>query len=913
MNIENHDAPGLTSDIRGCLQSWGYDRFTEIQAFALAGGVALGTSQVICAPTSSGKTLVAELAILAAICRGRRCLYLVSHKALADQKYLDFKERLGEGAQTPRASVGLSTGDRDEGEVSPQVLVATYEKALSLLLAGQLDLSATVVVADELQIIGEDGRGPNIETLCAIFKRQGLDQLVALTATIGNAQELADWLGCSLVTSLRRDVDLHQEIWNDGKGYHVLFGQDLGARCHADKALPTDGVSVARHLVEMGRGPVLVFTESRNEAIRMADRYSQASVRTADGIILSQQLELFSEPTESSQQLQDNAQKRVVFHTADLTAQERQVVEKGFAESSFDVCFATTTLAAGVNFPFKSVVFPKLTYDWGDREGSMITRSDYRNMSGRAGRLGLHADGYAILLPRNGRELAHANKLVLPENDNVESRLVRLSMRRTVLSLVAFKVINRRDQLEEFFQHSFYWHQTRERNPHKLDDIVRLAGRATDWLVGNRLVQEELGMLFPTPVGKAVAQSGLLPTTAVLLLDVIGRNAAVLDAEFERYLPALIHLVCGCPEFIGQRPSRFLPYPVGRAPVNSNGFLAAHPLFVVLDRTDGRVNQSAHAVVLFAQGEPERNIRNQTNIPSGQIHRLAIDVAWILDGLRKIVSVPELGHPQTLTNQFSMLARRVQWGTPAEALDILRVAQKEGVPGFGRQRAIALLRQGIETFDQLLASAKERISTILGSEQRTNALLSAVSQCLGFRGDRFRRVHAELAAKLGFAEQVEHCAKALGNDYEAAVKRLLDIGPEWKVTVIDDGRRQNVPDLMLTLGAKSVIIECKTTTKNPPLIKKDEAFAVLQKSVDFHASIHRMTLGKPGFDEHSKQKVQSAKDVTLLEHDVFVEGLLRVYAGRISAHEFFEWISTPGLTELERLGGTPSYEIVRDI
>lgn len=913
MSIDNYDAPGLTLDIRNYLNNWGYESFTEIQTLALASGVAVGASQVVCAPTSSGKTLVAELAILAAIDRGRCCLYLVSHKALADQKYLDFTERLSKGAQSPYVSVGLSTGDRDEGEIFPQVLVATYEKALSLLLAGQLDLSAMVVIADEFQILGEDGRGPNIETLCAIFKRQGFDQLIVLTATIGNAQELADWLDCTLVASCRRDIDLHQEIWNDGKGYHVLFGQEFGSPCHVNTILPTDGVGVARQLIEMDRGPVLVFTESRNEAIEMANRYSQTSTRTADGIMLAQQLEFFSEPTESSQQLQANVQKQVVFHTADLTAQERRVIEKGFTESNFDVCFATTTLAAGVNFPFKSVVFPKLTYEYGDRRGRMITCSDYRNMSGRAGRLGLHPKGYAILLPRNGRELAHANQLVLPENDNVQSQLVRLSMRRTILSLITFKVINRRDQLENFFQHSLYWHQTRERNPRKLNDILRLAEDATDWLIDKKLIQEELRMIFPTPVGKAVAQSGLLPTTAVLLLDVIKENAAVLDAEFEKYLPALMHLVCGCPEFVDQRPSRFLPYPVGRKPVNSSGFLAAHPLFAVLDRTNGRANQNAHAVILFIQGELERKIRNQTNISSGQIHRLATDIAWILDGLRKIVSVPELGQPQTLTNQFSMLSRRVQWGVPVEVLDILRVAQKESVPGFGRQRAIALWQSGIETFDQLLALPNDRILAILRNQKRANALLLAISQCMGFRGGRFYKVHAELAAKLGFAKQVEHCAIDLGNDYETAVQRLLEIGTEWKVTVIDSGGQQNVPDLMLTLGTKSAIIECKTTTKNPPLIKKEEAFAVLQKSVDFDDSIRRVTLGKPRFDEHSKQKVQSAKDVTLLEHDFFVEGLLRVYAEDISAHDFFEWITTPGLTELDRLAGRPSYEIIRDI
>jgi helicase len=274
--------------------------------------------------------------------------------------------------------------------------------------------------------------------------------------------------------------------------------------------------------------------------------------------------------------------------------------------------------------------------------------------------------------------------------------------------------------------------------------------------------------------------------------------------------------------------------------------------------------------------------------------------------------VPELGYPQTLTNQVSMLARRIQWGAPAEALDLLRVAQKEGVPGFGRQRAIALLQQGIETFDQLLASAKDRLAAVLGSERRTSALLSAVAECLGFRGDRFRKVHAELAAKLGVAELVDRCANALGNDYEAAVKMYMDVERRWSVTVIDDGKRQNVPDLLLTLESQSALIECKTTTKNPPLIKKEEAFAVLQKAVDFDRSIHRVTLGKPGFDEHSKKKVQAAKDVSLVEHDAFVEAMLRLVAGKITPAEFFSWITAPGVAEVDRLGGPATYEILRE-
>jgi len=743
----------------------------------------------------------------------------VSHKALADQKYTDFQGRFGDAAAEPIASVGLSTGDRDEGEVTPRLLVSTYEKALALLLSGQINVSGLVVIADELQIVNEEFRGPNIETLCTILKQRGVEQFVALTATVGNAQELADWLDCTLVDCYTRDIDLHQEIWSAGQGYSVKFGQDIGGPCHVGTTIPSDPLEVVRHLISNDRGPVLVFTESRQEASNYADRYSQTRVRTADGIVLAEQLEFFSEPTESSQQLQRNAQKRVAFHTADLTAQERQVIEKGFADSSFDVCFATSTLAAGVNFPFRSVVFPKLTYQYGEREGRMIVRSDYRNMSGRAGRLGYHAEGFAVLLPKNNRELRHANDLVLPENDNVESKFVSVSMRRTVLSLVSSQVVTTRDNMTDFFRNTLYWHQIRERNPKKLDDVVAAALGAVDWLIASNLIESDSGYLMPTPVGKAVAQSGLLPSTAVNFIQMISGAVAAIDGDFERHISGLVHWACQSDEFRSDTPSRFLPFPT-RGFTNSTGFLQSAPLLAPLNRTDSQLNQAAHAVILFSKGDAERIIRQQTNISSGQLHRLAIDVAWVFDGLRRIASVPELNLPQTLTNKLSMLARQIQWGAPVEALDILRVAQREGVPGFGRQRAVALLRTGIQTFDQLLSHAKDALIAVLGSDRRTNALLSAVASCVGFGAGRYQQVHADLAAMMNLSEIVAACETTLGNDYEQAINDLLSVEKSWTIHVLDDGKQQNVPDLMIRLGNATLLVECKTTTKNPPLIKK---------------------------------------------------------------------------------------------
>lgn len=217
MLISNAKGPNIGPWLMERLAAWGISKLTHVQEIALSSGIADGRSMIVSAPTSSGKTLVGEIAVLAALRAGTRAIYLVSHKALADQKYLDFVERFGERAADPIASVGLNTGDRVEGDIDARLIVATYEKALNLVITGQLKPADALVVADELQILGDSNRGPEIETLCAVLRQNGIRQFIALTATVENPDDLAGWMECDLARSSRRDVPLHQEIWHADK------------------------------------------------------------------------------------------------------------------------------------------------------------------------------------------------------------------------------------------------------------------------------------------------------------------------------------------------------------------------------------------------------------------------------------------------------------------------------------------------------------------------------------------------------------------------------------------------------------------------------------------------------------------------------------------------------------------------
>jgi helicase len=332
---------------------------------------------------------------------------------------------------------------------------------------------------------------------------------------------------------------------------------------------------------------VLVFIESRREAATHAASFGQTRPRVGLGIALAEQLDLFSEPTESSEQLRDNAERRVRFHTADLSPQERQVIEAGFSESKYEVCFATSTLAAGVNFPFRSIVFPKLTFQCGDRAGSHLPRSDYRNMSGRAGRLGMHPDGYAILLPRDRVELAHANMLVQPINDHISSQLITLSLRKSILMLVASRMAGSLEEVMLFFQNTLYWYQTLDRNPAKLADLQARSKTSIDWLLSNKLLKGQDDTLLVTPLGNATTLSGLLPSTAVQLSSMLRKIGPALETSFDGWIDGLIYAACPCDEFRADIPARYLPFPANTSH-DSVMFWSAKTLPVDLDRADTR-------------------------------------------------------------------------------------------------------------------------------------------------------------------------------------------------------------------------------------------------------------------------------------------------------------------------------------
>ncbi len=188
------------------------------QKKAVKAGLLDGKNLLICTPTASGKTLIAELAAMKAVFEGKgKAIYIVPLKALATEKYREFKRKYGKVAK-----IALSIGDLDAHDpylAEQDIIITTSEKLDSLLRHhAPWVVNVAVVIVDEIHLLNDPGRGPTLEILITLLRKILKNvQIIGLSATIGNPQELAEWLGANLVEDDWRPVKLRKGIYFNGE------------------------------------------------------------------------------------------------------------------------------------------------------------------------------------------------------------------------------------------------------------------------------------------------------------------------------------------------------------------------------------------------------------------------------------------------------------------------------------------------------------------------------------------------------------------------------------------------------------------------------------------------------------------------------------------------------------------------
>ena len=467
------DIPGVPAWLPDHLREQGIEELYPPQAEAVEAGVTDGDSLVASIPTASGKTLIASLAMLASIERDGKALYIVPLRALASEKQADFEEFEQYGLD-----IGVSTGNYEsEGGwlADKDIIVATSEKVDSLVRndAPWLD-DLSCVVADEVHLVDDGQRGPTLEVTLAKLRSLNRNlQTVALSATIGNAGELADWLDAGLVDSDWRPIELQKGV-HYGDALHLEDGSQSRV---AVKNSEDQTAAVVRDTLE-DEGSSLVFVNSRRNAEAAARRLTGTTAGFLSGAERERLSEIAAEirdvsDTETSDDLADAVEKGAAFHHAGLAREHRSLVEEAFRDRLLKVVSATPTLAAGVNTPSRRVV----VRDWRRYDGTAggmqpLSVLEVHQMMGRAGRPGLDPYGEAVLVASSHDELDELfERYVWADPEPVRSKLAAEPALRThILATVASGFARSRAGLLDFLDGTLYAEQTGD--PARLETVT---------------------------------------------------------------------------------------------------------------------------------------------------------------------------------------------------------------------------------------------------------------------------------------------------------------------------------------------------------------------------------------------------------------------------------------------------------
>ncbi|PSQ48333.1 ski2-like helicase [Halobacteriales archaeon SW_6_65_15] len=691
MSVEIADIPDLPDGVPEHFREQGIEELYPPQGEAVEAGVAEGESVVASVPTASGKTLIAELAMLTSVARGGKALYIVPLRALASEKKAEFEEFEQYGVD-----VGVSTGNYDsDGDWLAQkdIIVATSEKVDSLVRNGaQWVDDLTCVVADEVHLVDDSNRGPTLEvTLAKLRKLNDQLQTVALSATVGNADAIAEWLDATLVDSTWRPIDLR-------KG--VLYGQALHLDDGSKKQISRGNEKATAALVEdtlTDEGSSLVFVNSRRNAEAAARRLGDVTRDYLDSEEQDRLREIAADirdasDTQTSDDLADAVEKGSAFHHAGLSSDSRALVEDAFRDRLVKVISATPPLAAGVNTPSRRVI----VRDWRRYDGDVggmapLDVLEVHQMFGRAGRPGLDPYGEAVLIANSHDELDELfDRYVWADPEPVRSKLAAEPALRThILATVASGFADTEDELVSFLERTLYATQTDYVDPMSAAEIIDGLRDADD---------------RPTALGlfHLVART---PDMYELYLR-SGDRADYTELAYERET-----------EFLGSMPSEF----------DDNAFedwLSALKTARLLEDWASELDEDA--------------IAERYGVGPGDIRGKVETAEWLLNAAERLAGELDLEWGPAIREA----RKRVEYGVEEELLDLA------GVRNVGRKRARRLYEAGIESRADLREADK---SVVLGAVRGRRKTAETILENVGRKDPDLTGVEADETAEASTA------------------------------------------------------------------------------------------------------------------------------------------------------------------
>jgi helicase len=690
---------------RDAFLATGITKLHPPQADAIKAGVLDGNNLVMAMPTASGKTLIAELAMLRAIFQSNgqaRCLYIAPLKALANEKFREFTKKYGQLG----IRIGIAVGDLDSPSQylkDYQILIATAEKVDSLLRARSewLIQNLAVVVIDEIHVMNDPSRGPTLEILTTRMRILNPKmQVLALSATVANAEEMAGWLEAKLVKSTWRPIPLHEGVYYNDR----LTYASGNVRLIKEEA-PEDVQKLVMDTLR-GKGQCLVFVNSRRSA--------QASARELGPWVqelltpdekkrlheLAKKLAPSLEATHICKKLSESVMHGVAFHHAGLRPSQRELIEENFKENLIKVICSTPTLAAGVNLPARRAIIRDAKRFSGSAGSVYIPASEYKQCAGRAGRPQYDEYGEAVLIAKNlSDQNALFERFVMAPPDPVDSQLAdEAELRKHVLSSIAAGYVSDVNSMFQFMEHTFLVYQRNGRN------IIELIGNIFEFLQREGFIEQSGFRFFPTPFGSRTSRLYIDPVSALILK----KGLEKIHAGQNLSGVGLLHMVACCPDSeilsVGKNDYDELEYFANK--VQDELIITRDEVAVLEDYyTALGIMKTVFMLTRWMDEEKEEDICDRFNIGPGDIFRHTESCQWLLYASQSIAEVYRF---KKLTHFIEDVRSRVRYGIKEELLGLTRLK------GIGRVRARILFQHGFEKPADLKKASAEHLGMIRG-------------------------------------------------------------------------------------------------------------------------------------------------------------------------------------------------------
>ncbi len=681
------------------MQKRGIERLTPPQSDAVKQGLLDLNNLVIAAPTASGKTLIAEIACINSILgRRQKAVYVAPMRALVTEKFNEFKQSY------PYIKCAMSIGDLDSNDqwlADYEMVFVSTEKFDSLMRHGiEWTGSIGCLIFDEVHMLGDMSRGPTLEILITKLISSSKAQIIALSATIGNAREIAKWLGAKIIESDYRPVKLSKGVICNSRVYYSddATGEPTeSAMLAGSSKLPE--IRIIEDTIAQKKQALIFYSTRRNAeagAKRIAESMSEILTKGNNAAledVSKKVLGALDRPTEQCMKLSKLIKSGTAFHHAGLLNVQRSAIEEAFKSNMIKVICSTTTLGFGVNMPAHTVLVRDI-HRYENSSSGMLGVNEVTQLFGRAGRPKYDTEGRALLIASNMERMKDLYKnYIIAEPEAIDSALGIVPVLRShILSLIATNFINTKESMNSFFAKTFYGFQYGNMGHMRrvIDEVVSDLKR---W----EMVKEDGSAYLATKLGSRVSELYIDPLSAKWMIDSLPNVAEDLDVLF---------MISNTLEM----------RPYVRTSMDAEdryaAYLHTHKKLMLkeFDPVDyGNYDpEGAFSTALmlndWAEELKEPEIVEKYSSTPGALYTKITNADWLIYSAIELSKILK----RSSRNLIEMRVR-LRYGIKEELLDLVRLQQ------IGRVRARTLYMNGIKRVSDIRDN-KARVTSLLGKE-----------------------------------------------------------------------------------------------------------------------------------------------------------------------------------------------------